>query len=139
MVSPPECGVPPLRVPTVTCKSPVRPEMRHRACVSHGGDARAAILGAGSGNRSLSFRSVRAARWAPCQSGILTPPVPGKPCGRFATTVVGRWGYEGCDIISYFCHNINTLLLCLYQPPHTPPLPRLPRRLVLLFRNFLSF
>lgn len=46
--------IPSLRVPTVTCKSPVRPEgaeAEHEACGSSGGDVRVAILSAGSGNR----------------------------------------------------------------------------------------
>lgn len=49
----PEPEIPSLRVPTVTCKSPVRPEgaeAEHEACGSSGGDVRDAILSAGSGN-----------------------------------------------------------------------------------------
>ena len=65
----------------MTCKSPVRPEgaeAGHRACVSRGGDARATILNAGSGNRYRCFRSVRTGHCDPRQSGMVASQVPGK-------------------------------------------------------------
>lgn len=54
-VLPSEPGIASSRVPTVTCKSPVRPkgtEAKHGACGSRGGDVRFAILGTGNGNRN---------------------------------------------------------------------------------------
>lgn len=63
-----------LRVPTVTCKSLVRPEKAeagHEACGACGCDARAAILGAGGGNRYPSFLSVRTWRSLPSCEGRL--------------------------------------------------------------------
>lgn len=61
------------KVPTVTCKSPVRPEgaeAGHRACVPRGDDARAAMLGAGNGNRYCRFRSVQAWHRGPSPSQV---------------------------------------------------------------------
>lgn len=82
---PPEPETPSLRVPTVTCKSPVRPERAEAeqgACGSSGGDVRVAILGAGNGNRypvyclrtwcsNLGRRAGRVASCSPGNSQIL--------------------------------------------------------------------
>lgn len=63
-----------LKVPTVTCKSLVRPEKAeagHEACGACGCDARAAILGAGGGNRYPNFLSVQTWRSLPSCEGQL--------------------------------------------------------------------
>lgn len=115
MVPPPKRGIPPLegaygdlqksRETRGAGAGEVGAE--YRACVSCGGDARVAILGAGSGNRLASFRF--AGRHAPRQPGMVAPPSQARATSRVeqrrervASTV------EGCRVLSDVCPDENS-------------------------------